>query len=68
MSLPSRVINAKPTKNSENFCQMSLLPVSHLAYKVLDIRQNSVKNGTCAVRISDPRYPDSHFNSDNLRY
>ena len=48
MSLTSRVVNAKPTKVSENFCQMSLLSVSHmshLAYNVLDIRQNSVKTG-----------------------
>ena len=47
MSLTSRVINARPTKLSKHFCQMSLsmLSVAHLAFNVLDIRQNTVNTG-----------------------
>ena len=33
MSLISRVINARPTKESKYFCYMSVLSVTHVAFK-----------------------------------
>ena len=56
MSLTSRIINAKPTKVSKNYChdcQMSLLSVARLVFSVLDIRENTVKTRTQVVRTLD---------------
>ena len=51
MSLTStyQVINVRPTKVGK--CRFHDLSLAHLAFNVLDIRQNTVKRDTCNPNI-----------------